>query len=161
MPATYEVEINGKKLRVEVKEAGLNTYRVRVGGSEFIVKISSRGISVSSATTQQSITVPQGRQVTASSAAEIPATPSAAKEVQKPLGVRGKEVKAEVPGKVLKVLVGVGQDVKAEDTIITIESMKMELEVKAGVSGKVIKLMVKPGDSVNTGDIIAIIQPEA
>jgi len=154
------VEVNGKKLRAEVDEVGPNTYRVRVGGSEFVVKITSEGISVSPTTSKQVISTARPEQP-AEVATSTLVTPPRPKEVTKPAGIRGKEVKVEVPGRVLKVLVSEGQRVRAEDTVITIESMKMELEVKAGVSGKVIKILVKPGDSINTGDAVAIIQPEA
>jgi len=159
MPATYEVEVDGKKLKAEVNEIGPNTYRVRVGGSEFVVRITSAGVvSVAPAASQQTISVVKPEKTTETTTPT--AAPSQMKEFTKPAGIKGKEVKIEVPGRVLKVLVNEGQEVKAEDTIITIESMKMELEIKAGIPGKVIKILVKPGDSVNTGDTVAIIQPE-
>ena len=160
MPAIYEVEVNGKKLKAEVNVIGPNTYKVRVGGSEFVVRITSAGVSVSPAAGQEAASVVKPEKP-AESISSTPIAPSPAKEVTKPAGVTGKEIKVEVPGRVLRVVASEGQKVKAEDTIITIESMKMELEVKAGVSGKVIKILVKPGESVNTGDIIAIIEPEA
>ena len=161
MPAIYEVEVNGKRLKAEVNEVGPNTYKVRVGGSEFIVKITSAGVSVTPAVAQQAVVVTKHEQTTETSSSTPAITSPTSQEITKPAEVKGKEVKVEVPGKVLKVMVSEGQEVRAGDTVVTIESMKMELEIKAAVSGKVVKLLVKPGDSVNTGDTVAVIQPEA
>jgi len=64
----------------------------------------------------------------------------------------GEVIRAPLPGKITKVLVSEGQDVKSGQTVLYIEAMKMENEVVAPRSGRIAKIYVKPGDSVNTDD---------
>ena len=68
----------------------------------------------------------------------------------------GAQIKAPVAGTLLKHVVPAGTTVKEGDTIIMIESMKMELEVKAPVSGPV-SFLVQPGSQIKAGDVLATI----
>ena len=65
------------------------------------------------------------------------------------------KVIAEVAGKVWKVEAKAGARLAAEDTILILESMKMEIPVAAPVAGTLRSLLVKEGDAVNEGDIVA------
>jgi acetyl-CoA carboxylase biotin carboxyl carrier protein len=65
------------------------------------------------------------------------------------------KVVAEVAGKVWKVAAQAGAQLAADDTILILESMKMEIPVAAPVAGKLRALLVKEGDAVNEGDVIA------
>ncbi|MEZ4223967.1 MAG: biotin/lipoyl-containing protein [Polyangiaceae bacterium] len=57
-------------------------------------------------------------------------------------------VKSPMPGKIVKVLVGEGQDVEAGQAVIVVEAMKMENELAAPRSGQVKRLHVAEGDTV-------------
>jgi len=63
---------------------------------------------------------------------------------------------AEVAGKVWKIQTKLGVTLAAEDVILILESMKMEIPVLAPAAGKLIELRVKEGDMVNEGDVIAV-----
>ena len=63
---------------------------------------------------------------------------------------------ADVP--VVEVLVKVGDEVKAEDPLISLESDKATIEIPAPFSGSITELHVKPGDKVTEGTLIARIQ---
>jgi acetyl-CoA carboxylase biotin carboxyl carrier protein len=65
------------------------------------------------------------------------------------------DVESEMTGSVWKVLVTPGQEIAEGDTLILIESMKMEIPVIAMDSGKVIEILVKEGDMVSDGDVVA------
>lgn len=65
------------------------------------------------------------------------------------------EVLAPVPGKVVKVSLSKGDEIKVSESIFVLESMKMEFEVKAARSGKVSSVLVKEGDQVMAGDRLA------
>ena len=65
------------------------------------------------------------------------------------------EVVAAVPGKVFKVTANVGDAVKAGDTVIILESMKMEIPVVAPEDGTVASINVGAGDAVESGDLLA------
>lgn len=71
--------------------------------------------------------------------------------------VSGKEVVAPMPGSILDIKLNVGDPVKAGDTIIILEAMKMENEIVSPIDGKIGSINVKAGDSVNSNDILAII----
>lgn len=62
-----------------------------------------------------------------------------------------KKVLSEVSGSVWKVEVAVGQAVQAGDTLLIVESMKMEIPVEAPASGTVTEVLVAEGDAVADG----------
>ncbi len=68
------------------------------------------------------------------------------------------EVKAEVTGKVWKILHPVGSRVEAEDSVMVVESMKMEIPVISEESGQVVELRVGEGDPVEDGQVVAIVE---
>lgn len=67
------------------------------------------------------------------------------------------EVRAEMVANVWKVVVSEGDTVEEGDTLVILESMKMEIPVVAEDSGVVSKLVVAEGDVVQEGDLIAVI----
>ena len=68
-------------------------------------------------------------------------------------------VVAELVAAVLKVEVEVGQQVAPADSVVILESMKMEIPVLAEVAGAVVEVVVADGDVVNDGDPLVVIQP--
>jgi acetyl-CoA carboxylase biotin carboxyl carrier protein len=68
------------------------------------------------------------------------------------------EVKAELVGNVWKVEAQPGQSVEVDDTLIILESMKMEIPVTAPVAGTVKEILVKEQDVVKEGQVLAIIE---
>jgi biotin carboxyl carrier protein len=67
------------------------------------------------------------------------------------------EIRAEMVANVWKVLVAQGDPVSDGDTLVILESMKMEIPVVTESSGSVTELAVGEGDVVQEGDLIAII----
>lgn len=65
------------------------------------------------------------------------------------------EVRAEMVANVWKVLVKAGDEVADGDTLVILESMKMEIPVIAEVDGTVTKVAVEEGQNVQEGDLIA------
>ena len=68
-------------------------------------------------------------------------------------------VMAEMVASVWKVVAGAGDVVQANDTLVILESMKMEIPVPAEVAGVITEMTVNEGDVVNEGDSIAVIEP--
>lgn len=68
------------------------------------------------------------------------------------------EVRAEMTANVWKVLVSPGDSVSDGDTLVILESMKMEIPVIAEESGTVAELRVAEGDVINEDDVIAVIE---
>lgn len=65
------------------------------------------------------------------------------------------KVETEVTGKVWKVIASAGDALNAEDPIVIIESMKMEIPVMAPRAGKVSRVLVKEGEAVKEGQVVA------
>ena len=67
------------------------------------------------------------------------------------------EVRAPMPGKILEVLVNVGDQVKEDDEVIMLEAMKMENPIYAPAGGTVKEIKVKANDSVETDQLMMVI----
>jgi acetyl-CoA carboxylase biotin carboxyl carrier protein len=68
-------------------------------------------------------------------------------------------VVAEIVGNVLSVAVKQGTPVVAGDTIVVLESMKMEIPVLTEYGGVITDLTVHVGDVVQEGDVLAVVEP--
>ncbi|MGY2062512.1 biotin/lipoyl-binding carrier protein [Nocardia gipuzkoensis] len=67
------------------------------------------------------------------------------------------EVHAEMVSTVAEIVAQEGAPIKEGDTLVMLESMKMEIPVVAEVSGTVTSINVEPGDVLKKGDLIAVI----
>ncbi|MBQ7496100.1 MAG: acetyl-CoA carboxylase biotin carboxyl carrier protein subunit [Bacteroidaceae bacterium] len=63
-------------------------------------------------------------------------------------------VEAPLPGTIKQVLVAVGQDIAAGDTVVIMEAMKMENNITAEFGGKVTVVKVAVGDQVQSGQVL-------
>ncbi len=72
--------------------------------------------------------------------------------------VGGNEIKADIPGKVLKIEVKIGDEVADHQTLLILEAMKMETEVKAPKGGKVVGIHVEVDEPVDTGALLITIE---
>ena len=68
------------------------------------------------------------------------------------------EVRAEMVANVWKVVAAEGDAVADGDTLVILESMKMEIPVLAEDSGTITRLAVAEGDVIQEGDLIAVIE---
>ncbi|MCX8186447.1 MAG: biotin/lipoyl-binding protein [Sulfolobales archaeon] len=143
MSKSYNLRVNDKEYSVEVSELGGGKFKVKVGNKELVVEFIQRRVAVQTPTIAEEQLVKEVK----TAAPQTPATLSEGAEV----------VTAPVPGKVIKVLVSSGDMVKEKSVLLTLESMKMELEITSSTAGVVKEVKVKPGDSVNVGDLLVVI----
>ena len=68
------------------------------------------------------------------------------------------EVRAEMVANVWKVVVAQGDHVADGDTLVILESMKMEIPVLAESDGVVVALHISEGDVVQEGDVLAVLE---
>ena len=68
------------------------------------------------------------------------------------------EVKAPMPGMILKLKKNPGDDISAGESVLILEAMKMENDVKAPVGGKITTINVKEGIAVDKGDSLFVIE---
>lgn len=74
------------------------------------------------------------------------------------LEVEGRQqVVAPMPGKVVRVLVEVGDKVEAGQGLLVVEAMKMQNEIRSPKGGTVERLHVKEGQPVNAGDALCVV----
>jgi acetyl-CoA carboxylase biotin carboxyl carrier protein len=69
-----------------------------------------------------------------------------------------KEIRSEITGSVWKILKRAGEAVEEEDSLMILESMKMEIPVLAEAKGQVVEIRVQENDSVAEGQVLAVIE---
>ena len=67
-------------------------------------------------------------------------------------------VKAPLPGVITSIEVAVGDEVKAGDTLLVLEAMKMANNIESEKDGKIAAILVKPGQSVMEDDPLVVIE---
>ncbi|WP_181312984.1 biotin/lipoyl-binding carrier protein [Nocardioides campestrisoli] len=67
------------------------------------------------------------------------------------------EVLAEMVAAVMEVAVSPGDEVAVGDTVVLLESMKMEIPVLSETGGRVLEVRVAPGDVVQEGDVLVVL----
>lgn len=68
------------------------------------------------------------------------------------------ELRAQMPGKIISLLVEVGAEITAGQSLLVIEAMKMQNELKSPKSGTVSKVLVKEGETVQANQRLAVIE---
>ncbi|HET8593234.1 MAG TPA: biotin/lipoyl-binding carrier protein [Solirubrobacterales bacterium] len=68
------------------------------------------------------------------------------------------DVEAHITGTVWKIEVEVGDEVDEGDTVVILESMKMEMPVEAEDPGKVAEIRCEEGQSVSEGDVLVVLE---
>ncbi len=68
------------------------------------------------------------------------------------------DVKAELVGNLWKIVVEVGQAVEEDDTLMILESMKMEIPITTPITGTVKQILVGEGEVVQEGQTVAVVE---
>ena len=68
------------------------------------------------------------------------------------------DIEAHITGNVWKIEVSVGDKVEDGDTVVILESMKMEIPVEAEDDGTVKEIRCAEGDSVSEGDVLVVLE---
>ena len=148
----FSFKINGKDYQCAVEEIEAGKANVTVNGKTYQVE-----------TAQAAAPKPKIQAGTAASVAKPAAVPAAASKAEaKPAAApaapaAGVQVKSPLPGSVIKVLVSEGQAVKKGDTLLTLESMKMENAIMAEQDGPVKQIAVTPGQNVMQDDLLIVL----
>jgi len=69
-------------------------------------------------------------------------------------------IASPVSGSVWRIPVAAGQQVKAGETVVIVESMKMEMQVSAPADGMVVEMRCAEGRAVTTGQTLVVFRPE-
>jgi biotin carboxyl carrier protein len=143
----FEINLGGKKINADLRQAGPASFSIIVGNRSFDLDVIRQGeeFVVSSRSGVTRLTLEDARRRLMHS--------RAAREVS------GKvQMRAMMPGRVLSVLVQVGDQVEAHQGVLVIEAMKMENELKAPKAGKVAEVKVTAGQTVEKGELLIVIE---
>ena len=136
----------------------MKKYNVKVNGISYEVEVEEVMGGFSSSPETVAVTkVSQERIAPAPKASQEKVAPTPKAKVKKTEST-GEKIECPMPGKVLKVNVNTGDNVKKGQVMFILEAMKMENEIMAPHDAKIIEVSVTNGASVNTGDILAVIQ---
>jgi len=67
------------------------------------------------------------------------------------------QIAAPMPGKVIRILVNVGEEVEAGQGLVVVEAMKMQNEIRSPKKGRVERLQAKEGQNVNAGEVLCVV----
>lgn len=145
----FAFKINGAEYKCAVEEIEAGKTKVTVNGKVYEVETEAPKAALVAAK-------PAAAPAPAPKPAAAPAAPKAeAKPAAAPAA--GLQVKSPLPGSVIKVLVSEGQAVKKGDTLLTLESMKMENAIMAEADGTVKQIAVTPGQNVMQDDLLIVL----
>ena len=152
MAKEFSFKINGAEYKCAVEEIEAGLTEVTVNGKKYTVE-----------TEKPVAPAPKAAPKAAPAAAPAPA-PAAPKAAPAPkaaapaaAAAAGAQVKSPLPGSVVKVCVNEGQDVKKGDTLLILESMKMENPILAEQDGKVAQVAVAAGQTVMQDDLLVVL----
>ena len=139
----YKYTINGNKYEVVICDITDNIATLSVNGEEYTVEMEKQA-------------EPEKKKpvVRPAAAASDDSTPAANKAAVN----KANAVKAPLPGVITDILVAEGDEVKAGDTVIVLEAMKMANNLQAEKAGKVTAVYVKIGESVMEDDALVVIE---
>ena len=145
----FTFKINGVEYKCAVEEVEAGKTNVTVNGKVYTV--------------ETEVAAPKAAPAPKTAPAPAPkpaAAPAPKAEAPKPAAAPaagGVQVKSPLPGSVIKVLVSEGQAVKKGDTLLTLESMKMENAIMAEQDGTVKQVAVTPGQNVMQDDMLIVL----
>src|SRR5713226_2162985 len=143
-------EIDGRGYEIDVCESGMGGYVLIADACVFDCRVAGRpdsgkSIEVIVGAKQYSVTLIDPKRLRGASSAVAHADEAA-------------RIIAPMPGKIVRVLVGVGDQVEAGAGIVVVEAMKMQNEMKSPKTGTVVTLNVNVGATVNAGEVLAVVE---
>ena len=143
----FAFKLNGAEYKCAVEEIEAGKTKVTVNGKVYEVETEAAAPAAKPAP-KAAPAAPKAAPAAADPKAE--AKPAAAPAA-------GVQVKSPLPGSVIKVLVAEGQAVKKGDTLLTLESRKMENAIMAEADGTVKQIAVTPGQNVMQDDLLIVL----
>ena len=141
----FTFKINGAEYKCAVEEIEAGLTNVTVNGKTYQVE-----------TEKPAAPAPKTAAPKAAPVAAAPA-PAAEPKAAAPVAADGVKVKSPLPGSVIKVVVTEGQAIKKGDTLLVLESMKMENPIMAEQDGTVKQIVVAAGQNVMQDDLLLVL----
>ena len=148
----FTFKINGAEYKCAVEEIEAGLTNVTVNGKTYQVETET-----SAPQPKKAAPAPKPAPVAPKAEAAPAPKPEAKPAAQPAAAAGGVQVKSPLPGSVIKVLVSEGQAVKRGDTLLTLESMKMENAIMAEQDGTVKQIAVVAGQNVMQDDLLIVL----
>ena len=145
----YEITLDGRTVHVDAVRSAPNIYSIIEDGQQFEAMVDEKvahGFDVQVGGRIFHLeAIDERSKLLASSAAVVASGPQT--------------IVAEMPGKVVKLNVAVGAEVRERQGVVIIEAMKMENEIPAPIDGIVKEIAVSEGQTVEAGAILFVVEP--
>lgn len=139
---TFKYIIDGKEYQVEITDVVDNKAQVTVNGKDFQVEMEAQPEAEKKTVTP----LPQSDE-------KVETEPSTTGQVN-----TEQAIKAPLPGVITEIKVSVGDQVKAGDTVVVLEAMKMANNIEAEKGGTVTAICIKQGESVMEDTPLVVIE---
>jgi pyruvate carboxylase subunit B len=138
-PVEFNVTVHGETYHVKVSGSGRKTD----GRKPYYIRVNDKLEEVSLEPIQEIL-------------AGVPESPDTGKSAKpkRPRPSKPGDVAPPMPGRVVKILVAVGDRVKAGDPLLIVEAMKMESRVPTPINGTVAAILASEGDHVKTDETV-------
>ena len=145
----YEITLGGKTVHVDAVRSGPNIYSIIEDGQQFEAMVDEKGAHGFDVLVGGRIfhleAIDERSKLLAGSAAVVVSGPQT--------------VLSEMPGKVVKLNVAAGAEVRERQGIVIVEAMKMENEIPSPIDGIVKEIAVVEGQTVEAGAILFVVEP--
>lgn len=143
-------DIDGRRYELEATEPEPNIYLFKFGGKIFQIFVSPRQNNnepfvINVGNRQLDIKIIDSKRLRGTTTASGQADGTA-------------EIKTAMPGKLVRILVEQGAEIKQGEGVLVVEAMKMQNEMKAPKDGIIKEIRFAEGETVNAGDVLAIIE---
>jgi len=145
----YEITLDGKTVHVDAVRSGPNIYSIIENGQQFEALVDEKGahgfdVLVGGRSFHLEV-IDERSKLLAGTVAVVVTGPQT--------------VVAEMPGKVVKLNVTVGAEVRERQGIVIVEAMKMENEIPSPIDGIVKEIAVAEGQTVEAGATLFVVEP--
>jgi biotin carboxyl carrier protein len=140
----FRISIDGTAHEVDARALRAGTWSVILGGQNFVVDLDPRRAGIAASVGDSEVMLKVEDALHKRLAAAAGGRPAAT----------GEQLRAPIAGKVVKVLVAVGDQVAPGTAVIVLEAMKMENELAAERGGTVSAIHKAAGQAVDTGDLL-------
>jgi len=151
-----KLEINGKDYNVDILRVGEFDADLRINNRSYKVNIKDLGSiqeSVETVLPVNSVVERTNYAENNKNPSSSNSTPAASINIIKPTS-SSKDIIAPLPGVILDIKIGVGDEIKAGQTVLIMEAMKMENEIASEIDGVVKEIKFRKEDAVLEGDVL-------
>jgi biotin carboxyl carrier protein len=142
----YVVTLDGRALEVDHQETGPHFASLIIGGRSYEAGLEKRPDGYNVVLAEDVLYV------------EIRGASQGAAAAPRKAATGPARVVAPMPGRLVRVLVQLGQQVEAGDGLLVMEAMKMENELRSPRAGRVAELPVREGQTVETAALLVVVE---